>query len=62
MMEIKDLVFQQFKTHSPSIERDGHETPGLNLISIFILFIENLFRFNVGRYLDGARFCCATVK
>ena len=53
MMKIKDLVFQQFNTRPPSTACDGHETRGSNLISIFILFFENWFGLNVGRYLDG---------
>ena len=53
MIKIKDLVFQQFNTRPPSTACDGHETRGSNLISIFILFFENWFGLNVGRYLDG---------
>ena len=62
IMKIKDLVFQQFNTVSPSIAGDGHETLGSHLILTFTLFFENLFRLNVGRYLDAVRFCCVMVK
>ncbi|KAJ8446142.1 hypothetical protein Cgig2_000939 [Carnegiea gigantea] len=62
MMEIKDLVFQQFNTRPPSNSCDGHKTRGSNLISIFILFFENWFGLNVGRYLDGVSFCSVMVK
>ena len=62
MMKIKDLVFQLFNTRPSSTARDGHETLGSNLISILILLFENWFGFNVGRYLDGVRFCCVMVN
>ncbi|KAJ8427721.1 LOW QUALITY PROTEIN: hypothetical protein Cgig2_022195 [Carnegiea gigantea] len=62
MMKINDLVFQQFNTRPPPTACDGHETRGSNLILIFILFFENWFGLNVGRYLDGVRFCCVMVK
>ncbi|KAJ8434944.1 hypothetical protein Cgig2_012970 [Carnegiea gigantea] len=62
MIKIKDLVFEQFNTRPSSITCDEHETPGSNLISIFILLFENWFRLNVGRYLDSVRFSCVMVK
>ncbi|KAJ8433197.1 hypothetical protein Cgig2_004329 [Carnegiea gigantea] len=55
MMKIEDLFFRQFNTLPPSIARDGHVTRSSNLISIFILFIENWFGLNIGRYLGSMK-------